>query len=277
MIKSKIKSKIQGLLFRVPLVKSFHRNEIESLEAIQRTEIMKLENTIRINSSETIESDNLFGHSFQFFYRKNSKDFNKLCEQYGTDKGSINSEDKPYPWNPHTYADFYQEKFLEMRTNFRNVFECGIGSKSPQYPSNMSPTGIPGASLRVLRDFFPLAQIYGADIDPECVFEEDRIKTGMMNQLDDSSIQNYFTNIGVVNFDLMIDDGVHTFEAATCLFRNSIDYLKEGCNYIIEDVYLRDLNKYYDFFSNTKYEFNLVVLRRPNHAIEDNNLIVIRK
>ena len=274
---TKIESKAQGLFFRIPFIRKFHRKEIENLEKNHTLEIFKLKEIIKINSSETIEADTLFGHSYQFFYKKNSSDFNELCQKYGTDKGSLDLEQKPYPWHPHTYADYYQEKFAEVRRDFKNVFECGIGSNSSKYPSNMSPSGIPGASLRVLRDYFPFAQIYGADIDPECVFEEERIKTGVLNQLDQSSIKKYFSSIGQVAFDLIIDDGLHTFEAASCLFENSINYLKEGGTYIIEDVYLKDLKKYSDFFSNMKYNFNLIVLRRPNLEIADNNLIVIRK
>lgn len=39
----------------------------------------------------------------------------------------------------------------------------------------------PGASLRVWRDFFPNAVIYGWDIDPSAmVYDEERIKYGMM-------------------------------------------------------------------------------------------------
>jgi hypothetical protein len=273
----KIESKAQGLIFRFPFIKKFHRKEIENLEKIHTTEKLKLEEIIRINSSETIESDTLFGHSYQVFYHKKSTEFNKLCEKYGTDKGSLNLEEKPYPWNPHTYADYYEDKFLETRINFKNIFECGIGSNNSKYESNMSPSGIPGASLRVLRDFFPNAQIYGADIDPECVFEEERIKTGVMDQLNQSSIKKYFSSIDQVEFDLIIDDGLHTFEAAACLFENSIGYLKDGCHYIIEDVYLKDLKKFHDFFLDLNYDFNLVVLRRPDHEIADNNLIVVRK
>jgi hypothetical protein len=71
------------------------------------------------------------------------------------------------------------------------IFECGLGTNNPNLASNMTDTGMPGASLRVWRDYFRNAKIYGGDIDKEILFEEDRIKTFYVDQLDTSSINSY--------------------------------------------------------------------------------------
>jgi hypothetical protein len=52
----------------------------------------------------------------------------------------------------------------------------------------MGRTGTPGASLRAWRDYFPNAEIYGADIDREILFEEERISAFYVNQLSESAI-----------------------------------------------------------------------------------------
>ena len=39
------------------------------------------------------------------------------------------------------------------------MFECGLGTNNPNLKSNMTENGIPGASLRVWRDYFFNAKI----------------------------------------------------------------------------------------------------------------------
>jgi hypothetical protein len=50
-----------------------------------------------------------------------------------------------------------------------------------------------------------------------------------------------WAEIATNNFDLMIDDGLHTFESAICLFENSINKLAPNGTYIIEDASINDL------------------------------------
>jgi hypothetical protein len=93
--------------------------------------------------------------------------------------------------------------------------------------------------------------IYGADIDMDILFEENRIKTYYIDQLDPASISRYWDNVDVNDFDLMIDDGLHTFEAGSTLFVNSVDRLSTNGIYIIEDVGLTDLLHYKNSFQTT--------------------------
>ena len=53
----------------------------------------------------------------------------------------------------------------------------------------MTSTGKPGASLKVWKDYFKNAKIFGADIDKRILFQEERINTYEVNQLDPSSIK----------------------------------------------------------------------------------------
>jgi hypothetical protein len=102
-------------------------------------------------------------------YSNKSNLLSELCEKYGSDKGfvNLNISQKPYGWHPHTYATYYHSIFNLPRENINNVFECGLGTNNPNIKSNMTKNGIPGASLRVWRDYFFNAKIYGGDIDKE--------------------------------------------------------------------------------------------------------------
>lgn len=125
-----------------------------------------------------------------FYYSKNNEcEFASLCDKYGSDKGEISSTGHPYPWPSHTYSDYYIRLWSHCRKNVKKVFECGLGTNNPNLPSSMGILGKPGASLRVWRDYFPNAQIYGADIDKEILFTEERIKTYFINQLIPESIK----------------------------------------------------------------------------------------
>jgi len=104
------------------------------------------------------------------------------------------------------------------RDNILKVFECGIGTYSVDIPSNMGTNGMPGASLYAWRDYFPNAQIYGADIDRKILFTADRIKTFWVDQLSKESITSLWAEVGETDFDIILDDGLHTFEAGSTFF-----------------------------------------------------------
>ena len=220
--------------------------------------------------------------NYSIFYNNNNY-LSNLCELYGTDKGYINFENPtPYGWKPHTYSIFYNTLFSHCRENVKLLFECGIGTNNSDVESNMSSNGKPGASLRVWRDYFPNAQIIGADIDDRILFNEDRIKTYKVNQRDASSIEKMWTAIDRNNFDIIIDDGLHTLDAGETFFLNSFKKLKKGGVYIIEDV---DLNYLYELKNSLKkFDPEVVILKNEyfgqnlidERNINDNNLIVIR-
>ena len=220
-----------------------------------------------------------FGLDYKFitFYKKDKNLISSLCDKYGSDKGEVIPYGHPYSWNSHSYTDFYLRIFSHCRLTIQNVFECGIGTNNLNYTSNMSVSGQPGASLRVWRDYFPNADIYGGDIDRGVLFNEDRINTFYVDQLDPNSIGAFWAKTGVEEFDIMIDDGLHTFAAGSCLFTNSINFLRYGGIYIIEDVITDDLIKYKKFFEQLNYYVEYIIMFRPNLKLGDNTLVVIRK
>jgi len=200
--------------------------------------------------------------------------FLDLCEKYGSDKGGSRKNLAFKHW-PHNYSDYYDNIFFDKRSDFLKVFECGIGTNNKDMPFNMGSNANPGASLKVWRDYFFNAQIFGADIDKSVLFQADRIKTFYVDQRSEESIIQMWKSIGQDNFDLIIDDGYHQFDANICLFKNSINYLSKNGFYIIEDISEKDINNFYLYFQNKKFRFNFVNLFNEKYILQ-NNILVIR-
>jgi hypothetical protein len=218
------------------------------------------------------------GYRVVSHYRKDPKnELARLCDYHGSDKGEVQTLGHPYPHPSHTYTDYYSRIFAQSRNSVLKVFECGLGTNNPAIPSSMGVHGKPGASLRVWRDYFPNAAIWGADIDEESLFQEDRIRTHYVDQLNSNSIQELWKWVGVRDFDFILDDGLHTFEAGKNLFVNSISYLSNSGVYVIEDVNVADLLRYKEFFAETEFLVDYVCLFRPDRGLMDNSLVVVRK
>lgn len=215
------------------------------------------------------------------YSRPSNSLLDSLCDHYGSDKGG-SLGGNPYPWLSHSYTDFLSLLFEPSREQIDLVFECGIGSNDVSIASNMGSSGVPGASLRVWRDFFPNAEIVGADIDEKVLFSEARITTYAVDQTDQESVQDMWKKVGRFGFQLMIDDGLHTFQAGRNLFLESVDRLASNGTYIIEDVNHSDMVCYMNFFEALDFRVNFVSLRRPSHngcdvPLGDNQLVVIRR
>ena len=135
---------------------------------------------------------------------------------------------------------------------------------------------MPGASLRVWKNFFSKAKIFGADIDPNTLFEEDRIKTFKVDQFDSKSIKEMWKKVKIRDFDLIIDDGCHQFDGTINFFLNSISFLGSNGFYIIEDIFYKDKERFIKFFEKKKFNYFFVELS-SRYNLKDNNLIVIKK
>jgi hypothetical protein len=201
----------------------------------------------------------------------------QLCDRYGSDKGSLMKSGHVYSWPPHTFCDYYERIFGHCRLHVRSVFECGLGTNNPELRSSMGEGGRPGASLRVWRDYFPNAEIFGADIDRTILFSDERIATAYVDQMEPRSIREMWAQCPHGQFDLMIDDGLHTFEAAATLFENSIHKLGAGGVYVIEDVAPQVIFPLRRFLNERRHAFDIVTMARPPAALGDNSLVVVRK
>lgn len=216
----------------------------------------------------------------EIFYSHKDNRLSSLCDKHGTDKGFINLKERIFYNNyfPHNYADFYTLLFDHCRHEFKNIFELGIGTNNPNIESSMGEKYKPGSSLRALRDYFPNANIFGADIDKNILFnDQNRIKTFYVDQLDRKSVENLWENVGKIKMDLIIDDGIHTLDGCINFFDNSIQYLREEGLFIIEDVDEIFLDELYNHLKQN-FHTTVVKLKSTKHKLlDDNNLIIVNK
>ena len=140
----------------------------------------------------------------------------------------------------------------------------------------MGKDGKPLASLRAWRDFFINANIYGADVDKGILKNENRIKTFYVDQTNPDTIKSMFEKIGVEKFDIILEDGLHEYNANICFFENSIKHLADDGIYIIEDVYYKDQEKFINYFEKTDYNFSVIDIFHDKN-IANNCLVVIKK
>ena len=146
-----------------------------------------------------------------------------LFDRYGSDKAS-----------DHNYHLFYAGAF-DDRGTVRSVLEIGIGTKDPSIVSTASRAGRPGGSLRAFREFFPSAQIFGADVDRGVLFVEDRIDTCYVDQTDQASF-SALSDLTDGDLDLIIDDGLHAPNANLAVLVYALDHLAQGGWVVIEDI-----------------------------------------
>lgn len=202
-----------------------------------------------------------------------------LCEimtRNRSDKGNSNLQ-----WAWHHYTMFYYELWKNIKDKPLRVFELGMGTTDLNIDSNMGPNGRPGASLFGWCEFFPNAEIFGADIDKKILFETDRIKTYYCDQTIAECVKNMWLQPGLEeNFDIIIDDGLHRYFSNECFFENSIHKLKEDGYYIIEDINnKRDLPQLLEIVEKWKCiypEYNYDLIQFPSHWNDyDNNIMLI--
>ena len=204
-----------------------------------------------------------------------------LCEimgRHGSDKGSQNIA---HSW--HNYTIVYNALFSSRRGEPLRVFELGLGTNNVNLPSNMGKHGKPGASLRGWKEYFPNASIFGGDIDTDILFSEDRIKTYFCDQTNPHIIKYMWKEEDLQQpFDIIVEDGLHTFDANVCFFENSVQKLSDNSVYVIEDILNKDIHRFEQKINEWKKiypELSFNLMRVPSHVnpVDNNLLIIIKK
>ena len=147
-----------------------------------------------------------------------------LFNKYGSDKSTH-----------HDYHLLYEELLGNKRYEIKSIIEIGIGSIDLETPQNMGIDGHPGGSLRAFRDWAPRAQVFGADIDEKTLFEEERIHTYLINQLERESFALLKRKLPR-DADLIVIDGLHTPRADMNSLLELLPKLKDGGCFVIEDI-----------------------------------------
>lgn len=174
--------------------------------------------------------------------------------KYGTDK---------CPQIKHHFTEFYNELFKDRREQIRKVVEIGIGKLAPRYTL--------GASLYMWREYFPNAQIFGLDNDPDMMFIDDRITTYLCDQTSIERLILATTAISIgQSIDLFIDDGLHTPESQIFTCRTVMPFLDRSAVYAIEDA------AHASQIVKALPEYDCKVLRRSRIKYQDDRLVIVR-
>jgi hypothetical protein len=182
----------------------------------------------------------------------------------------------------HNYTFYYNTLFSSIRNENITIFEMGVG-----VPSCM---GSWAGSLLGWQEYFPNSKIFSADFDKNYLYNKDRITSYYVNQEDETSIKELWENMENESFDIIVDDGPHTYSSNYLFYINSIHKLKKKGIYIIEDIHLNFIDKLYDeilFWSNNNnVEIEIIkkIISYPkkfthpsDNILNMNNLIFIKK
>jgi hypothetical protein len=131
----------------------------------------------------------------------------------------------------HSYLQLYHELLKNKKETATDVLEVGIGDFGHKN----------GGSIKLWRDYFTNATIYGLDILPkERVIDEllndNRV---ILHTSVDAYNEDFFTTNFLnknMKFDFMLDDGPHTLESMLQFIRLYSQVMKDDGILIIEDV-----------------------------------------
>ena len=172
------------------------------------------------------------------------KKFNELFKTH-TGEGIIK-------WS--NYGDIYDKHFAPFRDQPINILEIGV---------------LRGGSMRMWEKYFPNANIFGIDIDNECLqYQSDRTKIFIGDQSDVSFLRNVKAKIPRV--DILIDDGSHRAKDQKATFEEMYYHVRKPGVYLIEDIefnYWSDKDKKSpdNFMKHMKNKIDEMNIRRTMH------------
>jgi hypothetical protein len=138
----------------------------------------------------------------------------ELAEFHKTDKGFSH-------YHKHGFSMLYDAFFRGRKDLSFNLLELGI---------------LDGSSLRMWRDYFKNAKIYGLDINPSSMISEERIFTLCGDQANSAVLSDVLSQMDSLP-ELIIDDGCHFQREQQVSLEYLFPKLKSGGWYVIEDLH----------------------------------------
>ncbi len=124
----------------------------------------------------------------------------------------------------HGYTPIYHEKFKHLRDKKINLLEIGIYK---------------GGSLKMWLEYFPKAHIYAIDNKRQCAhlgkFRNGRTTVFKADQSNRSELKNVLNSISI-DFDIIIDDGMHYMKHQQVSLGMLFPRLKDSGFYVVEDL-----------------------------------------
>ena len=144
----------------------------------------------------------------------------ELVDSFKTDKNTR-----------HSYLPLYQKLLESKKETAKNVLEVGVGDFGEKN----------GGSIKLWRDYFTNATIYGLDILPinrvmDELLNDDRVILYMScDAYDANFFKMHFLNRNV-KYDFMLDDGPHTLESMKKFINLYSQIMTDDGILIVEDV-----------------------------------------
>lgn len=160
-----------------------------------------------------------------------------ITDRIETDALKLSRKYKPTK-QTNNYMPLYDRHFNSCREKVRKVLEIGVQTER---------------SIKMWKDYFPFAEIYGLDIDAKCKkFEEERVKI-LIGDQSQESVMNQLPD----NLDIIIDDGSHVpkhqIDCFNYLFTKKMN--SRGI-YVVEDIGWR--SQVINYFKNLSDHINFV-------------------
>ena len=169
-----------------------------------------------------------------------------VFQRYGTDKQA----------NSHAYVHAYSMLLGPWRENVHSLLEVGIGTVNHSFAAHMGLRRkyTVGASLLSWRDYLPNARIVGLDFDAGAVAavramaaadSTGRLEAHSVDTTDARAVAALnLTADGTQLFDVVIDDGLHTWSGQQATLLSMWSMVRPGGFYFIEDVVWGDIMKH---------------------------------
>ena len=134
----------------------------------------------------------------------------EIGRRFGTDKSSLH----------HDFLRLYEGFLAPLRDRPLRLLEIGVWS---------------GQSLRTWAEYFPRAQVVGADINPDArQVAGERITIEIADQSDAAQLQALAEAHGP--FDVVIDDGSHVWTHQILTLQTLLPSVRPGGFYVLEDI-----------------------------------------
>lgn len=153
------------------------------------------------------------------------------------------------------YFDIYDEHLNKYIGKNPNVLEIGVAG---------------GGSLEMWSKFFENGQIFGIDIEQECLtyqYQEKNIHISIGDQSSPEFWDFYLKDKGL--FDVIVDDGSHVNEHQVITLLKVFPHLNDGGTIIFEDTHTSYWEKWHGAFrkpdSFIEFTKNLIDLQHRQH------------
>lgn len=152
----------------------------------------------------------------------------------------------------HAYHEIYSH--ILYNREVKNFLEIGLFLGDSQHTDLFSWSNI-----------YPEANIFGADIKKDFLFERGNIKTFYVDQDDNESLINLKKSLPN-NLDVILDDASHMLDKTIKTFEVMFDSVKSGGLYLIEDILIRrysdqdweqNAEQINDYFSGTGLNYSI--------------------